>query len=54
MFDQDENVASTDTAVFKSSDLIDPSTSVLQAKFFLGDVGQGANMKLVVNMVMGR
>ncbi|GAQ92564.1 3-hydroxyisobutyrate dehydrogenase-related protein [Klebsormidium nitens] len=24
-----------------------------KAKFFLGDVGQGANMKLVVNMVMG-
>jgi glyoxylate/succinic semialdehyde reductase len=24
-----------------------------KAKFFLGDVGAGANMKLVVNMVMG-
>jgi 3-hydroxyisobutyrate dehydrogenase-like beta-hydroxyacid dehydrogenase len=26
----------------------------LQSKFYLGEVGNGAAMKLVVNMVMGR
>lgn len=26
----------------------------MQSKFYLGDVGNGAAMKLVVNMIMGR
>lgn len=26
----------------------------LQSRFYLGDVGNGAAMKLVVNMIMGR